>query len=231
MKTPFKPLARLLATLCALVLPTALLAQETETKPLGFIRLANAVAQGTGPLQFLINGEIMNPDGYQLGDATGGIGLPPGSHTVTVRRDGVTEGTTKINLVADETTTVIPFAERIPASDEEKAHWQIRVLRLKQKEPDNGRTATFVSVAAEPEIAVELSTPNNTWLQTRVKRLGTAELPIQYPEGYATIRHKNEKIGAIPVGNVGNYVVVLYSDEEGALHTLQFRDFKFLSAD
>lgn len=219
-----------LALLGGLALSGPLAAQEPKQK-YGFIRLVNAVAQGAGKVSLVIDGTDMSPDGYEFGDVTGGMGLKPGAHTVTVKRDGVKEGTTKVNVAADDTTTVIPFAEKVPASDEKPAYWSIRILRLKQKEPEKDRTATFVSVANEPEIQVELSDPEGKWSTASVKRLSTAELPLKFPEGYAPIRTKAGKLESIPIGGNGNYVTVLYSDPEGKLRSLNFRDFKFLTAD
>ena len=48
-------------------------AQEGEKK-VGFIRLIHALAPGEGKLSLLLNGVDVYPSGYQLGNATGGIG-------------------------------------------------------------------------------------------------------------------------------------------------------------
>src|SRR5690606_29850884 len=119
--------------------------------------LINAVAQGEGPVHLLVDGDDLNPEGYRLGDVTRGIGLTPGVHRIAVKRTGVETGETNVKVEADDTTTLIPFAEKVPASDDKPVHWAMRILRLKQKEPETERSATFVSVCQEPEIKVELA--------------------------------------------------------------------------
>ena len=130
--------------------------KDPNTQPTGFVRLVNGVAEGVGTLKLEIDGKDIRPQGYNLGDATGGISLAPGSRKVTIRKDGVKEGTTTIQLEKDQTVTVIPYVEKIPASDQEPGHLAIRILRLKQRSVENARTATFVSVSAIPELKVEL---------------------------------------------------------------------------
>lgn len=213
---------------CGLVLATARAAPPDK---LGFVRLVDAVAQGRDKLELLIDGEVMNPDGYQLGDVTGGIGLKPGSHQITLKRPGVRDGITRLTVAADSTITLIPFAEQVPATDDQPAHWAMRILRLRQMEPVTKRTATLVSVSQSPEHAVEIGAPNGKWTTVHVKRLAIARSPILYPEGYVPLRCKSRKLPSIPVGEPGNYVVVLYDDAAGHLQALNLQDYKFLSAD
>lgn len=226
MKTIFRTLLILVGTFPQLP------AQDQASKPpTGFIRLVNAVAAGTGNVSLLINGEDMRPSGYQLGDATGGIGLRAGNQKVTIRKEGVKEGTTTVSLGKDQTVTLIPFSEQVPASDQEPAHHVVRLLRLRQKEVESGRTATFVSVSATPEIKVEVESETGQRTAVFVKRLMVGETPIKYSQGYAPVFVNGTAIQPIPIGGAGNYVVVLYDDAEGKIQSLYFRDFKFLSAD
>ncbi len=205
--------------------------KDPEASSSCFIRVVDAVATGTGPMNVLIDGEDMRPKGYKLGDATGGIGLKAGSHKVTIKREGVKEGSTTVILEKNQTVTLIPYAERVPASDQEPAHYAVRILRLKQKQVDVGRTATFVSVSANPEIKVELASEDGKWATVFVKRLMIAETPLKYSQGYAPAKVEGKPISAIPIGGAGNYVVILYDDTEGNVQSLYFRDLKFLSAD
>lgn len=211
--------------------PLSLTAQDPAAEKPGFVRLVNAVAQGRDKLQLSIDGEMMNPDGYRLGDVTGGIGLKPGSHQITLKRPGVDEGNTRIHLDAASTVTLIPFAEWVPATEDMPGRWALRILRLKQMEPETKRSATFVSVSQVPEHEVEISAPDGTWTKVFVKRLAIATTPIHYPEGYVPLRCKSGKLPSIPVGSPGNYVVVLYDDAAGNLQALNLQDYKYLSAD
>jgi hypothetical protein len=221
-----------LTPLSALLAPTARAQEGNQPDPdLGYIRLVNAVAHGEGNLTLHINGENMHPKGYRLGAVTGGMGFPAGTQRVTIRRDGVEEGSTNVILEKGATTTLIPYAERIPASDEKPAHWAIRILRLKQMDPESERSATFVSVASLPEIRVELGIKDDDWTSGFVKRLGVTQLPAKEAGGYVRLRVNNVELDAMAVPNAGNYVVVIYEDAEQKLKTLNFRDIRFLSAD
>ncbi|MCF7733445.1 MAG: hypothetical protein K9N23_17275 [Akkermansiaceae bacterium] len=216
---------------CCLILPAVVSAQDQPVRKIGFVRLVNAVAQRKNGVEWLIDGESMNPDGYQLGDVTGGIGLSPGSHQITVKREGVEQGSTRIQVVVDDTTTLIPFAEKVPATDEKPAYWTIRILRLRQMKPETERTATFVSVSQTPQHEVEIRDPQGNWTRVAVKRLATVRTPIKYPEGYVPLRSKEGKLPPIPVGGPGNYVVVLYDARDGTTKALNLQDYKFLSAE
>jgi hypothetical protein len=233
MKTPSNSirLSLPLAAWLGSCLLAPVIAQDPVPEKVGFVRLVDAVAQGRDKLQFFIDGAAMHPDGYHLGDVTGGIGLKPGTHEITIKRPGVSDGFTRLNMVADRTVTLIPFAEWVPATDDKAAHWAMRILRLKQMEPVTKRSATFVSVSQSPEHEVEISAPNGKWTKVFVKRLAIARTPIRYPEGYVPLRCKAGKLPSIPVGEPGNYVVVLYDDAAGNLQALNLQDYKYLSAD
>ncbi len=197
----------------------------------GFIRLANAVAQGTGPLTVEVDGKNINPKGYKLGATTGGVSLSPGSRTIKISREGVKSGTTRVNIVKNETTTMIPFAEKVPATDDAPAYWEIKVLRLKQQDPEKDRSATFVSVSGQPEVKVEMQSPDGNWSSVFVKRLAVAQAPILYTRGYVPLKSGTETLTSIPVASLGNYVILLYDNEEGKMQSLNFQDTKYLSAD
>lgn len=213
-----------------LLAPAIASAQGNANKQ-GFIRLVNAVAAGVGPLDLKVEGESISPDGFKLGDVTNGVPLSPGEHSITISREGTKPGVTKVKVGIDEVTILIPFAEKVPASDTEPAHWAIRVLRLKQLEPQSERSATFVSVSQQPEIKIEMRDPEGNWSSVFVKRLAVAQAPIKYPRGYVPLKMGEEKLESIPVGEPGNYAVILYDDDQGKTQALNFRDQKYLSAD
>ena len=141
------------------------------------------------------------------------------------------DGTTTVNVVKDETTTLIPFAEKIPASDDKPAHWEIRILRLKQKDSQSDRGATFVSVTHEPEVKVELGNPDGSWTPGIVKRLTTTEMAVKEANGYVPLQVNGQKLPSMEVAAKGNYVVVIYEDADGKIQSLNFKDIKFLTAD
>lgn len=227
MKTIFETLG--FAVLAIAMLPLAASARDEPKN--GFVRLANAVAGGTGMLTMEIDGRNTNEKGYKIGDVTGGVSVEPGMRTVRFSREGTKEGSTRVKVGPNELTILIPFSERIPATEDEPAHWAIRVLRLKQRDPEEDRSATFVSVSHTPEIKVEMRAPKGGWNPVLVKRLAVTQAPILYPRGYVPLRTADGDLVSIPVASKGNYVVLLFDDEQGRVRSLNFRDRKFLSAD
>ncbi len=220
-----------LSILAAACLAAAPAQEETKPPKSGFARVADALTQGTGPLLVEIDGKSINPKGFKPGFVTGGLFLAPGSRTVKFTREGVKSGTTRVTVAPDETTTLIPYAEKVAASDDEPAHWQIRILRLKQQNAEKDRSATFVSVSRQPEVKVEMQAPDKTWTAAYVKRLAIARAPIAFTRGYVPLKSADGKLTSIPVASQGNYVVLLYDDADGKLQSTNFEDRKFLSAD
>lgn len=233
--SPSRSRFRLGLTLLALLCSGSLLSAQDKKKDgapsVCFIRIANTVAPGTGNVKVYVDGADVYEPGYKFGAVTGGIGLAPGSHTITIRREGIKEGTSKVSIEKDQTVTLIPFAEKVPATDQEPAHFEIRILRLKQKETESGRSASFISVSGQAEVQAELRDPAGKWEKVFVKRMMIGEATIKYPEGYVPIRVNGNDMKPIPISDAGNYVVVLYDDPEGKICSMNFRDFKFLSAD
>lgn len=206
-------------------------AQDTSQEKRGFIRLMNAVSVGTGNLDFLVDGSAVNEDGYKLGNVTGGIGLLPGTYRITFKREGTKEGTTNVKVSVDDTTILIPFAEEVPASDDEPAHWAIRILRLKQHETEDDRVASFVSVSRKPEIAISVRQTDLKWHTVTVERLKITRVPIIQNKGYMPVKAGDMDLGSISVAPAGNHVSLLYDDENGNLKSRAFQDYKYLSAD
>jgi len=205
--------------------------EDSSSEPFGFVRLINAVSAGAGKLDFLIDGKSIRPEGYQLGNLTGGIALKPASYKLVFRREGVTEGMTKVQVKANDTTILIPFAEHIAATENQPERWEIRILRLKQHESEDKRTASFVSVSREPELKVEMRQIDGTWEAVFVERLKVARADIKQTRGYMSVRCKDRELSSVSVGAAGNFVSILYEDEKGELRSKTFQDYKYLSAD
>jgi len=218
-------------TLFALFVPVQAWSQDETLGPKGFVRIVNAVAIGTGKLDVLIDGTTVREEGYKFGDVTGGIPRALGSCSVSFRRDGVESGETKVVLAKNETTTLIPFSELVPATTDREAYWKIRILRLKQHETRQKRTATIVNVTRAPELKVELRQKDGKWEALYVKRLGMARAAIQQSSGYVPLRSGGENLGPLSVGSSGNFVAVVYEDADGVIHSRNFQDYKYLSAE
>ena len=194
--------------------------------PLGFIRLLDAVNAGTGKLEVMIDGETVRPDGYQLGNFTGGIDLKPNTYQVMFRRDGVKEGAIQVPVLPNDTTILIPFAEQVPVREGEPARWRIRILKLKPSETEDKRTASFVSVSRQAELKVEIR-QGGKWEPIEVKRLGIARADIRQARGYLPVRCNGQPLAAISVATTGNFVAVLFDDENGTLRSRNFQDYEY----
>ena len=134
-------------------------------------------------------------------------------------------------MVANETTTLVPFAEQVPATEHEAAHWAIRILRLKPHPPVESRTASFVSVARQPALTVAIRQANGKWESLEVKRLATARAPIRQARGYLPVRCNGQPLSAISVAATGNFVAVLYDDSNGTIRSATYQDYQYRSAD
>jgi hypothetical protein len=219
------------ATLC--MFASMLLAIGKEASPeVGFLRIVNAIAPGNGTTRVFIDGEDLFPKGYQLGQRSGGIGLAAGSHTVTLQKNGVESGTTKIDLKSGETLSLIGFAEKIPATDEDAPpRWITKILRLKQSDPERGFRMTLLSVCDLVEVKVDAIIPGQKGITTaHVKRLSTAVIDLGSNRSEFMVRVGCEIITTVSPDEPGNHVVVLYQDADGKIRALTFFDPKFVIA-
>lgn len=219
-----------LISLCWVV-PSMALAQD-EKLEVGFIRIVNAVAPGTGNTRILIDGEDIFPKGYKLGQRTGGFGLKAGSHSVTIEKDGVKSGTTKVTLANGETITLIGFAEKVAAEEEDEPPvWETKILRLKQSDPESGFRLAVVSLCPQDEIRLTaeiLGKPKPE--QLFAKRMTITSVSLGNSKSDIQIKVGDELITSLGTEDRGNYVVVLYEDEDGKIKGLSFYDPKFVIA-
>lgn len=229
MKTHSNQWPRTVAAVFLSLLPLA----AREAPDIGFIRLVNAVSPGTGNLHLEIDGKDMFPKGYQLGQRSGGIGLPAGPKKVRISRDGVEEGSTSIALGLGETVSLIAFAEKIPADKEKPERWEIRILRLKQRDVERGFRLTVISVAAEAETLFSLARDGaRERAPASVKRLMTTSIDLGKRAGDVGIhlRDVGEPLSYFRTDAAGNYVVVLYDAADGTVKAVSFHDPKFVIA-
>ena len=220
--------------LLALVLmPAGLQAQEEDQPKVGFIRLVNAVGAGTGNIHLKIDGVDRYPTGYKLGERTGGVGLPAGSKKIAISKNGVEEGSTTFTVNPGETTSMIAFSEKVPAEKDKPEHWVIKILRLKQRDVENGYRLTVLSMCDEPETIFSYqreADPEKT--MSSVKRLMTTTIELGRSAGDVSLfaRDKETLLSFFRSDIKGNYVVMFYNDAEGAVKAIFFYDPKFVVA-
>lgn len=232
MRAIFNTLAILLPVV---LLPAATHAQQGGPPQVGFIRIINAVAPGEGNATFKLNGEDLHRKGYKLGQRTGGIGISAGRHEITVEKEGVEPGTTRIEIETGETLSLIAFAERLPPENpddaEEPPKWNIRILRLKQSDVERGFRASFVSVCDLPEVRLEAAVLGTAKIEAvAVKRLDMTTLDLGGNRGEVLVRLGETVITTISPDSPGNYVVLLYQDADGEVRGISFYDPKFVIA-
>lgn len=214
------------------LLSSKLLAQDPQEE-VGFFRIINAVAAGQGKAQFYLDGENLYPAGYNMGQKTGGIGIKAGNHVVSIRKNGVLEGSTKVSIANGETVSLVGFSELVPPKkDGDKPTWQIRILRLKQSDPERGYQISFISVCDKEEIEVKVGNyGRNRTETTYVKRLHVAKHNLGRNRGETIIKVGENVLTTVSPDIAGNYVVLLYQDESSAVKALSFFDPKFVIAE
>ena len=219
------------ATLCMFASMFSATGKEGSPE-VGFLRIINAIAPGNDTTRVLIDGEDLFPKGYQLGQRSGGIGLAAGPHTVTLQKNGVESGTTKIDLKSGETLSLIGFAEKIPATDDHAPpRWTTKILKLKQSDPERGFRMTLLSVCDLDEVKVDAIIPGQKDITiAHVKRLSTAVIDLGSTRSEAMVKVGGEIISTVSPDEPGNHVVVIYQDAEGKIRALTFFDPKFVIA-
>jgi hypothetical protein len=227
-----KMISKILTALALVSFSLPLAAQDEPQ--IGFIRLVNAVAAGEGNTSILVDGEDLYPDGYQLGQRTGGIGLKVGARRVTIRKDGVEEGVTTVDVALGMTTTLIAFAEKQePEDEDDPITWKARILRLKQSDPERGYRLTVVSVCAEKDVTFTIATAARRAFELKtVKRFDTTTVDLGNARGDVEVRLRETKevLCGMSLDEPGNYVAVIYNDADGSIKALTFYDPKFVIA-
>lgn len=220
---------RLLTCGTMVLAPADAQTDDPTAGPRGFIRLMNAVGVGSGKLEFRIDGVKVRDEGYEFGDVTGGIPRKPSSYKINIRRNGVEAGETRLDVARNETTTLIPFAEFVAATEKKAAHWVIRILKLKQSESPGKSTATVINLTRKPELMVKIQQPDESWITLSVKRLTLERTPLRQRSGYVSMQTEGGDLKPLSVGTSGNFVSVVYEDDKGAICSRNFQDLKYLS--
>ncbi len=227
----FRVIVTAISIVCLVWCGSGSRAEEMPVGGGGFIRIVNGVSHGSGNVSVRVDDREIYAPGYKAGAVTGGIGLSPGGHRVTFSRDGVATGRTRITVETGMTLTLICYSEVATQADGEVDRPKVKILRLKAKESEKGKIATFVSVSRLPELRVDLQGSDKKRQEIRVKRLATSELPVEQVRGYVALRSGGRPLEAIPVAEDGNYVVVLFDDANGSLRSVSFRDWGMLAGD
>ena len=229
MKTISNSRARLAVVAWLLAAPLPVHAQAAEV---GFVRIVHAVAAGEGVAHVTVDGEDVFPRGYQLGQVSGGLGLAAGPHAVAFKKNGVVAGTTQVTLLKGETATVIGFAEKLPVKSEDAPRvWRVRILVLRQSEPESGYRMEMVSLCPPDEVMVQAETRARAKpVVLYARRMVAARVDLGKSRAEVVLKVGGETVTTLSPDEPGNYVVVLYEDAAGKVRALSFHDPKFTAA-
>lgn len=218
--------------LVILILAHVVCQAQQEIPAVGFLRIINGISHGDGDAKFIVDQEDIYPTGYRLGQDSGAICLNEGSHSITVSKNGVTKGTTKIDVVTGETLSVIAFAELIPPVNKDDApRWTIKLLRIKQKSIDSGYGLTLISVADAPETSISLVIGSKGTTESHaLTRLKMTDVNLGTSRGEVFVKMNDKPLTTVSPDTPGNYIVVIYDGERGETAAIYLFDSKFTVA-
>ncbi|MFT4176883.1 MAG: hypothetical protein QM627_09525 [Luteolibacter sp.] len=211
----FKTMIRVMV-IFSLLVPTIWAEEER-----GYLRIFNAVNRGEGSLQVRVNRESLSPEGYALGDLTGGIPLKPGVYRINFEREGTLPARTQLTVHARETTVLIAYVEASDRGDE------IRTFRLKPREVTDSRMVTLVSVAGSPNLKPEVRQVDRRWRAYSLERLKPLGFENLQPSAYLTLRCQGREFTTRSLGESGHAVIVFYEDEQGGLRMKSYLDYVY----
>jgi hypothetical protein len=180
-------------------------------------------------LRVKLDGAELFPRGYELGQRTGGIGLPVGGHVLELAKNGVEAAKEKIDLPSGETITLLAYAEKLPTKREgEPPHWAIKLRKLPATVAGEGYRLSLVSCCAREELIVRTFIEAKRKTETTpLKRFQPTDIDLGRGRGGVEVRLENEALVPISLDESGRYVVVLYEDASGRVRALAFYDPKF----
>lgn len=207
-------------------------AQQKEEPEVGFLRIVNAVAPGEGNANIILDGKDIFPKGYKLGQKTAGFGVKAGQHTISIKKNGVETGTTKITLNKGETLSMIGFAERVePVKEGDPVKWRTKILLLKQSDPETGYRLALIPLCTQDELKVEIQVQGRPQPDiSYAKRMVITPVGLGKSKPEVNIKVGGESLVSIAPEDPGNYVVVFFEDETGKIKALSFYDPKFVIA-
>lgn len=205
--------------------------QREMPADVGFFRIVNVVAAGEGNLKMTMEGKEYWPQGFKLGQRTGGIGMKAGKKEFVLRKDGCTGVKRSLDVVAGETQTFVCYADPVRDEEGKIIDWELKIARLRQHTPEKGLFVTLVSFCEDKELAIEINeTASGEVVKVVVPKMKTTRAALQGGLVNAEIKHRGEVVTHVMAEKAGNYVVMLYNDADGAKKGMVFYDPKFVLA-
>ena len=211
-----------------MVLVQPALAQAPQV---GFVRLVNVAAAGEGNLNVTIDGKNYWKNGIKLGQRSGGIGLRAGKKEFVLTKSGCKSAKRSIDVAVDETQTIVFYSQPVRDEDGNIVEWELKVARLRQHDPEQGLHFTVISFCEEPELPIEIyESASQATKKVVVPKMKTTRVELEGALVSAEIRHAGEVVTTVMAERRGNYVVMLYTDGDGARKGVSFYDPKFVLA-
>ena len=199
------------------------------TKTAGFLRIVNVVAVGEGNLNLKMAGKSYWPKGFKLGERTGGFRMRSGKIAFMLEKEGCTTSTRSIEVVKGETQTLVCYADPLRDESGRIVEWELKIARLKQREPEQGLHFTIISFCEEQELELEvLETVSEVSQMVTVAKMKARRVKIEGGLVSVHIMHRDKVVERLATDQKGNYVVMLYTDAEGAQKGVTFYDSKFV---
>ncbi|MBC8128572.1 MAG: DUF4397 domain-containing protein [Gloeobacteraceae cyanobacterium ES-bin-144] len=218
---------------CFLMLAALLLQARAQENPkLGFVRIVNAIAHGTGNANFLIDGHDLFADGYKPGQTTGGYAVAEGQRMIEVRSGGVIAGKVTVTIATEETLTLVAYTERVPTKNpDDIPKWKIILLKLKQQDNDHGYGLSLVSVANADETMAKVAFPGRGKSQSvSLQRCKPTKLDMGRVRDDVVISVAEKPVTSVSLDAPGVYVVILFENHDGRPLAISFFDPKFAIA-
>lgn len=205
---------------------------QDNARQIGFYRFINAVGPGEGNTSVKINGSNIYDRGYRMGQRTGAMVLPTGSHEIKVEKEGVKSGSTQFQIETGETMSLVAFAERVESDDpEDPPEWTTRILRLKQNDVEEGFRISFISVCDVPVVYLQAMIGSGGETESvSVDRLGMNTLNLGNRKIEVAVTNGNDVITMVNPDARGNYVVIIYQDGDGQVKAMSFYEPRFVIA-
>ncbi len=207
-------------------------AQEAvDPAEIGFVRLICVAGAGTGNAKVSIDGSTMWPQGFKVGQRTGGIGLKRGTHKFSVTKEGCKKAEKSIMVKAGQTQTLVAYAEPVRDEDGKITGWALKLARLSQHTPRKGMFMTVVSFCEEKELAIDIyEGVSDRKMKVVAPRLKAERLELGSGEVRAEVSYKGESLMTLKAEENGNYVVMVFEDGEKGKKAISFYDPKFVMA-
>ena len=180
-------------------------AADPATQKVGFYTFFNAVGTST-PTNLEIGKDKVKPDGFNMGDMTGGIGISAGSHVFTAKNATAKHEDVAVEIKPDASTVLVAYL----ISGEEKPKIRFFTAPAAVAASVDQITVSVVYVSGRPGLDVEIN--------GSVQHLNALDLvPVPVPKGAVVIKHHADTIGSYGIDGSGSYLVIIFDDEKGDL--------------